>query len=318
MKKIISLLLVVALAAGCFAFSSFAALKGDVNNDGTVNSSDALIILQYSVGMITDEDVDKALLDVDGDGNVNSSDALIVLQISVGIITPEDPDKPEDPDEPDDPATKAEIVDAYNKAVNKAVDEKAGYKKVRVSQLGKLEGADALMKISAAKNAVYEFLNIGETKYENKKGSADYFMKSTLADADVKSATYTKTGDNAVIKLTLNDGKCTAPVKTETSPLVRSGIVCGTDPDNASYDYKNAANIYDAISGASGASVQTVSGKTENIVITAEVNTATGNLTSLSIKWNASVTMTKLKYTLITINATGSMTTDIKLSDFAY
>lgn len=63
-----------------------AAYKGDVNNDGVVNSSDALIILQYSTGLIEDININRA--DINGDGKVNSVDALQVLQTTVGILKP--------------------------------------------------------------------------------------------------------------------------------------------------------------------------------------------------------------------------------------
>ena len=59
----------------------------DVNGDGSINSSDALLILQTAVGTpayITPEGLFNA--DANGDAKVNSSDALIVLQISVGKI----------------------------------------------------------------------------------------------------------------------------------------------------------------------------------------------------------------------------------------
>ncbi len=57
------------------------ARRGDVNGDGKTNSSDALRILQYSVGKITE--IDKAYADANHDGKINASDALIALQISV-------------------------------------------------------------------------------------------------------------------------------------------------------------------------------------------------------------------------------------------
>ena len=56
---------------------------GDVNKDGNVNSSDALIVLQYSVGLAS---LDTSLGDVSKDGSVNSKDALMILQYSVGLI----------------------------------------------------------------------------------------------------------------------------------------------------------------------------------------------------------------------------------------
>lgn len=58
------------------------ARRGDVNGDGRTNSSDALLILQYSVGKITE--INSKYADANHDGRINSSDALIALQISVG------------------------------------------------------------------------------------------------------------------------------------------------------------------------------------------------------------------------------------------
>lgn len=60
----------------------------DVNGDGKVNSSDALIVLQYAVDMdnsIKTED-QKLCADTNGDGKINSYDALIILKIAVDDI----------------------------------------------------------------------------------------------------------------------------------------------------------------------------------------------------------------------------------------
>lgn len=74
----------------CSIFSTQAAdLMGDVNDDGKVNSADALAILQYSVGI--NIDIKNFYVgDVNGDMLLNSTDALIILQISVGLINPDD------------------------------------------------------------------------------------------------------------------------------------------------------------------------------------------------------------------------------------
>ncbi len=62
------------------------AQKGDVNKDGKINSADALLVLQYSVGSATLDSEKFALADVTGDKKVNSADALKILQYSVGAI----------------------------------------------------------------------------------------------------------------------------------------------------------------------------------------------------------------------------------------
>lgn len=59
---------------------------GDVSGDFKINSQDALMILQYSVGIVTFDASTKVLADVSKDDQINSSDALMVLQYSVGLI----------------------------------------------------------------------------------------------------------------------------------------------------------------------------------------------------------------------------------------
>lgn len=61
----------------------------DLNNDGRINSSDALIVLQYSVGDSSLLKTEKLFMNADtnGDNAVNSYDALTILQIAVGSIS---------------------------------------------------------------------------------------------------------------------------------------------------------------------------------------------------------------------------------------
>ena len=60
---------------------------GDVNLDGHITSSDALLALQASVGKITLESARQNAADVDKDGSVTATDALLILQYSVGKIS---------------------------------------------------------------------------------------------------------------------------------------------------------------------------------------------------------------------------------------
>ncbi|MBR0348826.1 MAG: dockerin type I repeat-containing protein [Acutalibacteraceae bacterium] len=61
-------------------------LSGDVSGDFKINSQDALMILQHSVGAIVLDDSVKVIADVSKDEKINSSDALMILQYSVGLI----------------------------------------------------------------------------------------------------------------------------------------------------------------------------------------------------------------------------------------
>ena len=60
--------------------------RGDVNIDGTINATDALMVSQSTAGTRTLSDLEKYLADVNGDGQVNTADAQMINQISVGTI----------------------------------------------------------------------------------------------------------------------------------------------------------------------------------------------------------------------------------------
>ncbi|NIA30562.1 MAG: hypothetical protein GWP06_11710, partial [Actinobacteria bacterium] len=63
-------------------------ILGDVNDDGSANSTDALIILSCDVGIDVSQFCPMNCGDVNEDGSVNSTDALIILSADVGISTP--------------------------------------------------------------------------------------------------------------------------------------------------------------------------------------------------------------------------------------
>lgn len=56
----------------------------DVNNDGNTTAEDALMVLNCTIGVYTDNEI-LIRADVDGDGNVTSYDALLILQSLVGM-----------------------------------------------------------------------------------------------------------------------------------------------------------------------------------------------------------------------------------------
>ena len=88
-KRIIAPVLSAALIISVFCFdfitASAAPLFGDINSSGDINSTDALYMLQMSVGMYEETEESIYCCDLDLNGKVNSTDALLVLQKSVGL-----------------------------------------------------------------------------------------------------------------------------------------------------------------------------------------------------------------------------------------
>ena len=65
---------------------AFYLLLGDLDGNGLINASDALLALQSSVQLTTLSDIQTAAADCDVSGAIDASDALTMLQYSVGLI----------------------------------------------------------------------------------------------------------------------------------------------------------------------------------------------------------------------------------------
>lgn len=61
-------------------------LLGDVNADGSVNATDALLVLRYAAKINEFEDIQKLAGNVNGDGSVDAKDALGILKYAAKII----------------------------------------------------------------------------------------------------------------------------------------------------------------------------------------------------------------------------------------
>lgn len=61
-------------------------LYGDANNDGSVDSDDAMLVLQYYVGLISDNSINMVNADVNNDNIIDSDDAMLILQYYAGLI----------------------------------------------------------------------------------------------------------------------------------------------------------------------------------------------------------------------------------------
>ena len=60
---------------------------GDLSGDGTVDSTDARMVLQSEVELITLTEAQETVADVTHDNKIDSSDARLILQYDVGLVT---------------------------------------------------------------------------------------------------------------------------------------------------------------------------------------------------------------------------------------
>lgn len=200
-KTGLSLMTAAAIAASASAVSFAASYMGDVDNDGSVNSVDALAILKYSVG-IDGVEIDTKKADLDGDGKINSSDALKVLNISVGI---EDPIIVDDEKTPVD-YNKEEAVKYYNDALKKAyASEKVTIEKKTVIDV-KLDKLTAFKDV--ANNLIKDLAAPTHDikTFESNPAGAEKFLVPTALEADgVKDYSVVKTENGYRVTITLVD-----------------------------------------------------------------------------------------------------------------
>ncbi len=71
---------------GGLALNIPAAMLGDVNGDGLVDTTDAKLIMQYDLGLIDASALNLSVADVNGDGLVDTTDAKLIMQLDLGLI----------------------------------------------------------------------------------------------------------------------------------------------------------------------------------------------------------------------------------------
>ena len=59
---------------------------GDVNNDGIVDTGDAVVILKYAADMVMLDDRQMQSADTNRDSYVDTSDAVMILRYAAGMI----------------------------------------------------------------------------------------------------------------------------------------------------------------------------------------------------------------------------------------
>jgi hypothetical protein len=79
---IVILMLLIILSS-----TASAAMLGDVNNDGSINVLDVVLVKGYVLGLTTLTEAQKETADVNRDGAVNVLDVTLITQMSLGLIT---------------------------------------------------------------------------------------------------------------------------------------------------------------------------------------------------------------------------------------
>ena len=192
------------------------------------------------------------------------------------------------------PTEAADIIAYYNDAINKACAAKVGFNKERYTDN---ETLNAGFLIKTFGDLVYSFMGIGaENKYTENVNKGEwaedlphqYLRKSTLSAADVTKATCTDNNGQFTITLNVKGGTSKAS-KSESwtkAPIDKCGICVG-DADKSYFDHKTAPVIYAAVGQVLSSAV--IEESYPNAKVVAVIDSATGNLVSLTVEFDISV-----------------------------
>lgn len=324
-QKIISAALSLVIAGGAAVTSSAAVIKyGDVNNDGKIDSSDALSVLEHSIGKAVLEDDAFTRADVNGDKKVNASDALDILRYSVGLTDTFDVCPPAKP------TTKDGILNYYSKAIEKAKTAKPKYLLETNSQcvdadvivkdpLGLLKSAGGVSAEDMAKQMEDELLQpVNPTSTVVAQGSYSSYINlpasCTLTDSSkLKSITLTTLSNgNYRIKIELYDEK---NPKADSTVCKVMGVA---DYDSVLEQLESEANVEGA-EGMTDISLDELSYK--NLWITCEINPDNFQIVNYECNadiYNANTIEVFAILETITVKTKVTSSTSCKYSNFTY
>ncbi len=306
--KIISVMLAVVLVVMAIPFTTFAATKGDVNDDGEISAVDARLILQVVAGLKTEADLKNAAgADVDGKTGVSAVDARIVLQIVAGLKDaptetdkPTEPEKPSEPETPDAPSAnseKAQLAALFNAETAKAANGK--YNWARTCRYVKPLSVDGV-SVSLIQGTVDKFLGIGNTNGNQADAGKNALIAMNLTESDIKEVKQSK-------------GQITLFLNSSADPTVGGD----TAFSHVSKDIVTSAEVEKEIKAAiSSGKLNNFYANYYDVAVTVSFD-ANGTPKSLLITYKLYASL-EAKAMGITANGDGTVETTIKYADFNY
>lgn len=309
MKKLLAVLLALTMLAALASCGS--KTGGDENSSTTLTEADTTEAVTDETEAVTQEsETDKAEESTEAEESKTEEDK-----------SEKETEKKEEEEETQAvkaPETKAEVLAAYNDAINGAYSAKAGFSKERYTDNAQY---DMSIVLNTFKSLVEKFIGIGESnKYSETvtKGQWDsdakhhYLRKSTLTEADISNATCKTEGNNYVFTIDIKGASSVGNKNSRQSsgPIDKCGICVGNEDKNY-YDHKSGPVIYDAIGGTfENAEIKE---SYSNAKAVAKVDKETGKLVSLTVTFDIKVDISGVGG-----KGTATGTTHIAYKNFKY
>lgn len=317
--RVLSAALSLILASGCMlSASAFEGRYGDVDGNGSVNSTDALAVLMHAVEKRKLEGDALLRADVDADTEINSIDALQILQFTVGKITQF---KAETVAPPEDP--KQEVLSLYSDTVNKLHTDIPSYvlksrsETVDVKLSGNMTEMLSKDKLDDLKEQTKK-VNTNNSLFPKGSEGAKINLPRQFATDDL---TKFKSVDYELLET--GEYKVVISFKDEVNPTKDSMLVKSLGLQDAQTVKSDLSADFDELAGMLGgmATIKTGDVKYTNASVTCVLNPETLECSSYSVSCDVSmrvsfvVTIVIKKYDL---NVDMTMRTTNSYSHFEY
>lgn len=329
-KKILSFVLVLSVLISVFSVAvttnAASALWGDANGDGKVTTGDALIVLRVAAGIEDNlSEEAKKLCDVNEDGYITLFDARKILRSAAGLINLQPTGAFSGFNGGGIFETEEELVNYFNKNLNRIKEEQFGFTKTSDVEMKKFEfkeasflgvvteNTDDLISgiFSAVDSDTEEDLYVVQgTSSVNKINIEGEAYVSALLPADVYGATakYDANRQNGVVTITI------ALPDAEKSEVLDSAYAKVFNSDNLIGATESTLNSI--LTGVADGS-EVVHYK--NAVLTAEFDVNTDEVIKYSLTYDTEVYIESAQKQLFTLKEVSYKTTNtVDYIDFTH
>lgn len=181
MKKILSILIAVAVLMSCFVLSTSAAdttltaeeinllkiQRADANSNGKYDTDDALKILSAAMGTIEEDEK----YDVDSDGSVSVRDALVALKAAAGTS----------------PVTNEELFNILNAKLNSVKNDEKGFTRTATATCTSMKITQTVKASSSLVQALFGSMECTDLEYDDYVDKMTGMMEGQDLTADEKA-----------------------------------------------------------------------------------------------------------------------------------
>ncbi len=114
--QLMCIAILIIFSITCFGTTVTALNAGDINNDGQINITDVVLVMQYMLELTSLSTDQQIAADVNNDGLIDVNDAVLIMRKALGLIDefPINPEQLPDPEKEDNKIIVPNLIQMYS------------------------------------------------------------------------------------------------------------------------------------------------------------------------------------------------------------